>query len=38
MRLSGFWRTTTFRLSVVYGAVFAAATVALLGIVYLPLV
>jgi len=34
MRLSEVWRTTTFRLSVLYGVVFAAATVALLGVVY----
>jgi len=29
------WRTTTFRLTVLYGALFAAGTVALLGMVYL---
>src|ERR1700684_2082298 len=35
MRLSQLWRTTTFRLSVLYGLVFALGTVALLGMVYL---
>ena len=38
MRLSEVWRTTSFRLSVVYGAVFAVAIVALLGVVYLQTV
>src|ERR1700722_6644741 len=28
------WRTTTFRLALVYGAVFAAGVVALLGLIY----
>jgi signal transduction histidine kinase len=35
MRLSQLWRTTTFRLTVLYGLVFALGTVALLGMVYL---
>lgn len=34
MRLSDLWRTTTFRLSILYGLVFAIGTVALLGMVY----
>jgi signal transduction histidine kinase len=34
MRRPELWRTTTFRLTVVYGAVFAAGVVALLGLVY----
>jgi signal transduction histidine kinase len=34
MRWPELWRTTTFRLAVVYGAVLAAAIVALLGLVY----
>src|ERR1700722_18405308 len=34
MRLSQLWRTTTFRLTVLYGLVFALGTVALLGMVY----
>ncbi len=35
MRLSQLWRTTTFRLTILYGLVFALGTVALLGMVYL---
>lgn len=35
MRLNELWRTTTFRLTLVYGLVFALGTVALLGMVYL---
>lgn len=35
MRLREIWRTSTFRLSLLYGAIFAVATVALLGMVYL---
>jgi len=35
MRLSELWRTTTFRLTLVYGLVFAVGVVALLGMVYL---
>ncbi|HKR87609.1 MAG TPA: ATP-binding protein [Phenylobacterium sp.] len=35
MRLKEIWRTSTFRLSVLYGALFALATVALLGMIYL---
>jgi len=35
MRLSELWRTTTFRLTALYGLVFALGTVALLGMVYL---
>jgi signal transduction histidine kinase len=35
MRLSELWRTTTFRLTLVYGLVFAVGMVALLGMVYL---
>lgn len=34
MRFSGLWRTTTFRLTVLYGLVFALGTMALLGMVY----
>jgi signal transduction histidine kinase len=34
-RLSALWQTTTFRLTVLYGLVFALGTVALLGMVYL---
>ena len=34
MRRPELWRTTTFRLTLVYGAVFAAAVVALLGLIY----
>jgi signal transduction histidine kinase len=34
MRRPDLWRTTTFRLAVVYGAVFAAGVVALLGLIY----
>jgi len=34
MRRPELWRTTTFRLALVYGAVFAAGIVALLGLVY----
>jgi signal transduction histidine kinase len=35
MRLRELWRTTTFRLTVLYGLVFALGTVALLGMIYL---
>jgi len=35
MRLSEIWRTSTFRLSLLYGLVFAVGTVALLAMVYL---
>ena len=35
MQLSELWRTTTFRLTLVYGLVFAVGVVALLGMVYL---
>jgi signal transduction histidine kinase len=35
MQISELWRTTTFRLTVLYGLVFALGTVALLGMVYL---
>jgi signal transduction histidine kinase len=35
MRLSEVWRTSTFRLSLLYGLLFAVATVALLAMVYL---
>jgi len=35
MRLSELWRTTTFRLTLVYGLVFSIGVVALLGMVYL---
>jgi signal transduction histidine kinase len=35
MRLKEIWRTSTFRLSLLYGVLFALATVALLGMVYL---
>jgi len=35
MRLRQLWRTTTFRLTVLYGLVFAVGTMALLGMVYL---
>jgi signal transduction histidine kinase len=35
MRISELWRTTTFRLTVLYGLVFALGTMALLGMVYL---
>src|ERR1700735_176463 len=35
MRLSEVWRTTTFRLSLLYGLLFAVGTVALLAMVYL---
>ena len=35
MRFSELWRTTTFRLTLVYGLVFAVGVVALLGMVYL---
>ena len=34
MRSPELWRTTTFRLTLVYGAMFAAGVVALLGLVY----
>ncbi|MDB5460583.1 MAG: histidine kinase [Caulobacteraceae bacterium] len=34
MRRSELWRTTTFRLTLVYGAVFAAGVMALLGLIY----
>ncbi|MDR3511534.1 MAG: HAMP domain-containing sensor histidine kinase [Caulobacteraceae bacterium] len=34
MRRPEIWRTTTFRLALVYGAVFAAGVVALLGLIY----
>ena len=34
MRLSEVWRTTTFRLSLLYGLLFAIGTVALLALVY----
>jgi signal transduction histidine kinase len=34
MRRPELWRTTTFRLALVYGAVFAAGVVALLGLIY----
>src|ERR1700744_4380811 len=34
MRLSEVWRTTTFRLSVLYGLLFAVGMVALLAMVY----
>ncbi len=34
MRRSELWRTTTIRLTLVYGAVFAAGVVALLGLIY----
>jgi len=34
MRRPELWRTTTFRLTLVYGAVFAAGVVALLGLIY----
>ena len=35
MRLSELWRTTTFRLTLVYGLVFSFGVIALLGMVYL---
>ncbi|HKT72123.1 MAG TPA: HAMP domain-containing sensor histidine kinase [Steroidobacteraceae bacterium] len=35
MRFRDLWRTTTFRLTVLYGALFAVGTIALLGLVYL---
>lgn len=35
MRLSQLWRTTTFRLTVLYGLLFAFGMIALLGLVYL---
>jgi signal transduction histidine kinase len=35
MRLNQLWRTTTFRLTLLYGLVFAVGTVSLLGMVYL---
>ena len=35
MRLDQLWRTTTFRLTALYGLVFALGTMALLGMVYL---
>ncbi|HEX4181989.1 MAG TPA: HAMP domain-containing sensor histidine kinase [Caulobacteraceae bacterium] len=35
MRISELWRTTTFRLTILYGLIFAIGTVALLGMVYL---
>src|SRR5579863_2218978 len=35
MRLNELWRTTTFRLTLIYGLIFALGTVALLGMVYL---
>lgn len=35
MRLRALWRTTTFRLTVLYGLLFALGTLALLGMVYL---
>src|ERR1700761_6918335 len=34
MRRPELWRTTPFRLALVYGAVFAAGVVALLGLIY----
>ena len=34
MRRPELWRTTTFRLTLVYGAVFAAGVMALLGLIY----
>ena len=34
MRRPELWRTTTFRLTLLYGAVFAAGVVALLGLIY----
>jgi len=34
MRRPELWRTTTFRLALLYGAVFAAGVVALLGLIY----
>lgn len=35
MHLNELWRTTTFRLTLIYGLIFALGTVALLGMVYL---
>ncbi len=35
MQLRALWRTTTFRLTVLYGVLFAVGTLALLGMVYL---
>ena len=35
MQLRELWRTTTFRLTALYGLLFAVGTVALLGMVYL---
>src|SRR5580658_11296267 len=35
MRFSELWRTTTFRLTALYGLLFALGTIALLGMVYL---
>jgi len=35
MRFSELWRTTTFRLTVLYGGLFAAGTIALLWLVYM---
>jgi signal transduction histidine kinase len=35
MRLRQLWRTTTFRLTVLYGLIFALGTMALLGMIYL---
>ena len=34
MRIAEYWRTTTFRLVLLYGAVFLAAVVSLLGLIY----
>ena len=34
LRRPEIWRTSTFRLALVYGAVFAAGVVALLGLIY----
>src|SRR5580692_2424225 len=34
MRRPELWRTTTFRLTLLYGAIFAAGVVALLGLIY----
>src|SRR3977135_3722040 len=35
MRFSELWRTTTFRLTILYGALFAVGTLALLWLVYM---
>jgi signal transduction histidine kinase len=35
MQFSGLWRTSTFRLTLLYGALFAVGTIALLGLVYM---